>query len=383
MSTARSSSNSILESPAPSHTTHSHSSVGSSEASYSEHPLNHYKPRGPRTLPSQTSYYTQQEKRYSLRYDAKSPYVTGAPAPWYEDDFDLRPHKPRERRQRHHYTNEKRQEPPWFFQRWSRRKKLVIGVILASVGILIIIIAAAVTAASRKGSFDYTPSTAHVTNETSFQLGGATQNDPYQSLTDGIGAGQDRYIYYSGPASNYPPYNRWISFAEMWKANMDTLQHSCGWLDEGPDNTPEIIQDMYDAIQDRANASLVDHRYIFATILQESNGCVQVGSTTSSGGVNNPGLMQSHNGQAFSKSHQTLSILTMVQDGTQGTEHGDGLVQNLNIYGNPYAASRGYNSGYIPKSGDLSEAAGATACYVSDIANRLTGWVYAETKCHE
>ena len=73
----------------------------------------------------------------------------------------------------------------------------------------------------------------------------------------------------------------------------------------------------------------------------------------------------------------------MVQDGTQGTEHGDGLVQNLNIYGNPYAASRGYNSGYIPKSGDLSEAAGATACYVSDIANRLTGWVYAETKCHE
>ena len=73
----------------------------------------------------------------------------------------------------------------------------------------------------------------------------------------------------------------------------------------------------------------------------------------------------------------------MVQDGTQGTKHGDGLVQNLNIYGNPYAASRGYNSGYIPKSGDLSEAAGATACYVSDIANRLTGWVYAETRCHE
>lgn len=38
-------------------------------------------------------------------------------------------------------------------------------------------------------------------------------------------------------------------------------------------------------------------------------------------------------------------------------------------------------SGYVPNSGDLSEKAGATACYVSDIANRLTGWVRAESKC--
>ena len=71
----------------------------------------------------------------------------------------------------------------------------------------------------------------------------------------------------------------------------------------------------------------------------------------------------------------------MVQDGTQGTASGNGLVQNLNIYGNAYSAARGYNSGYIPKSGNLSEAAGATACYVSDIANRLTGWVTAKSTC--
>ena len=71
----------------------------------------------------------------------------------------------------------------------------------------------------------------------------------------------------------------------------------------------------------------------------------------------------------------------MVQDGTQGTTDGAGLVQNLNLYGNPYSAARGYNSGYIPKSGDLSEAAGATACYVTDIANRLTGWVNAKSTC--
>ena len=73
----------------------------------------------------------------------------------------------------------------------------------------------------------------------------------------------------------------------------------------------------------------------------------------------------------------------MVQDGTQGTAGGAGLVQNLNLYGDLYKAARGYNSGYIPANGNLSAAAGATACYVSDIANRLTGWVKAKSSCTE
>ena len=73
----------------------------------------------------------------------------------------------------------------------------------------------------------------------------------------------------------------------------------------------------------------------------------------------------------------------MIQDGTQGTPHGDGLVQTLNQYGNAYAAARGYNSGAVAKSGDLSDALGATTCYASDVANRLTGWVKAQTKCSE
>lgn len=71
----------------------------------------------------------------------------------------------------------------------------------------------------------------------------------------------------------------------------------------------------------------------------------------------------------------------MIQDGTQGTSHGDGLVQVLDKFGNAYAAARGYNSGDVAESGNLSEAIGATSCYASDIANRLTGWVKAPTKC--
>ena len=91
--------------------------------------------------------------------------------------------------------------------------------------------------------------------------------------------------------------------------------------------------------------------------------------------------MQSYNGASFSPYHPTQSILQMVQDGTQGTKSGPGLVQHLNSHGNAYSAARMYNSGAIADNGDLSHANGATACYVSDIANRLTGWMYADSSC--
>ena len=147
------------------------------------------------------------------------------------------------------------------------------------------------------------------------------------------------------------------------------------------------MDNIYSAIQNRSAASLVDHRVVLAFILQESHGCVHVGETTSISGVNNPGLMQSHDGHSYSPKHSNESILAMVQDGVQGTHAkesgGDGIVQNMDWYGSPYSAARGYNSGYIPKNGNLSEASGATACYVSDIANRLTGWANATTKCFE
>jgi hypothetical protein len=262
---------------------------------------------------------------------------------------------------------------------WSGRRKCVVFSIALSVIILIIIIALAASL-SRRGGFKYTPSTAQVNSTIAFDEGGATRKS-VNDTSIGIGAGTDAYTYYQGNASNFPPTERWVSFHDMWDANLDTFKHSCGWLDRGDNNSPEVIQDIYDAIQDRANASLVDHRIILATIIQETNGCPLVSHTTSSGGTRNPGLMQSHNGHEYDPKHSRLSIMLMIQDGTQGTDAGWGLVDNLNLYGNPYKAMRGYNSGYIPTSGDLSEKAGATACYVSDMANRLTGWVRAKTEC--
>lgn len=99
--------------------------------------------------------------------------------------------------------------------------------------------------------------------------------------------------------------------------------------------------------------------------------------------------MQAHDGHKYSNSHSEKSILAMVQDGTQGTleTHPDtggwGYVQHLNTYGSAYRAARSYNSGLIPASGNLSEAAGATACYVSDLANRMTGWANGTRHCED
>ncbi|KAF7186000.1 hypothetical protein HII31_12663 [Pseudocercospora fuligena] len=264
------------------------------------------------------------------------------------------------------------------------RKCCVISFVVFLVLILAVVVPVAVVAS--KNNFSYTPSTAQV-NETAAFTSGAATRDSVNNTKDGIGGGQDVYTNYKGNATKMLaelPVAKWVSFEDMWNNNLDTLQNSCGWLDYGENDSTEEIQDIYNAIQDRANASLVDHRLVLAFVLQESKGCVRVPNTKSSGGVKNTGLMQAHNGHEYTKKHQQASIVAMIQDGVQGTKKGNGIVQELNAYsGNPYAAARAYNSGYIPSSGDLSEAAGATACYVSDIANRLTGWVKAKSTCSD
>jgi hypothetical protein len=196
---------------------------------------------------------------------------------------------------------------------------------------------------------------------------------------DGIGAGSDSYTMYSGGASNFPDKSRWVSFNNMFTANAVNMRVSCannGW---GANDSEDEINGIRQGIESVAADSGVDHRYILATIMQESVGCVRVPTTNN--GVRNPGLMQSHNGVTFDPSNPAGSIRQMIVDGTQGTASGDGLVQTLNKYGDIYRAAREYNSGSIASSGDLSDGNGATACYVADIANRLTGWVNGAHNC--
>lgn len=72
----------------------------------------------------------------------------------------------------------------------------------------------------------------------------------------------------------------------------------------------------------------------------------------------------------------------MIIDGTQGTHLGDGLTQCINYYGNVYEAARCYNSGTVDRN-DLNEPFPSTASYVSDVGNRLRGWVFARSRFGE
>ncbi|MCJ1445863.1 MAG: PH domain leucine-rich repeat-containing protein phosphatase 2 [Stictis urceolatum] len=170
--------------------------------------------------------------------------------------------------------------------------------------------------------------------------------------------------HYIGGEDAYPHEDKWVSFDTMWNLNSKVC--------DGPQNDGKgdlIKQD----IQKVAGESGIDARVILAVILQESTCLLGVASTN--GGVNNPGIMQSHNGVSFDGSDS--SILQMIKDGVQGTggDGGDGIMQYIKQYG-LYTGLRAYNSGPngINKSNLEALPAGTgTASYCNDIANRLTG----------
>jgi hypothetical protein len=143
------------------------------------------------------------------------------------------------------------------------------------------------------------------------------------------------------------------------------------------------------AVQSVGASTGIDPRFIFAILMQESNGCVR--APTTNYGVRNPGLMQSHNGAGTCNDGSVTNpcpiseVTQMIQDGTAGTSSGDGLKQCLAETGATdvsmyYKAARIYNSGSIASSKNLGQGI-ATHCYASDIANRLTGWASGPSSC--
>ncbi|EED17337.1 hypothetical protein TSTA_111730 [Talaromyces stipitatus ATCC 10500] len=240
------------------------------------------------------------------------------------------------------------------------------------------------------------PSGQKVTSSEAFTSGAGNRDN--SNIYDGTGnAGTDQYNCYYGGWENFPPKSEWIEFDAMWNYSKSAMSTSCSDLGIGScsngagafgsGDSGQQIGMIWNAIQQVAESSLVDHRFILATILQESSGCVNVCATTNPdpSQPDNPGLMQSDGGSTFvgnsaSNSAQQTSITQMVIDGTQGTADGDGLVQCINQYGNVYEtqAARCYNSGSVDSS-DLNNGEGATNSYVNDIANRLTGWLYSNS----
>lgn len=158
-----------------------------------------------------------------------------------------------------------------------------------------------------------------------------------------------------------------------------------------PNNTEDEIDNLRQAIKQVSKETKVDARFILAVALQESSACVRAPTTRYD--HRNPGLLQSHDGKGTCNENKEVrfpcpadEILTMIRDGVAGTVHGDGLVQMLSKAPRRddmkyYQAARMYNSGEIDPSEEMERGV-ATHCYVSDIANRLTGWSTTAKLCN-
>lgn len=209
------------------------------------------------------------------------------------------------------------------------------------------------------------------------------------SKSSGLGGA---YKVYSGDGSTgagWPSEDQWADFETMFSANKDNMDNSCRNIFSQQPNTPEETQEMHDAILSTASSSGIDSRFILAVVLQESGGCVRAPTTV--GSVRNPGLMQTYNGQGTCNDAGNVQypcpsseISQMINDGTTGTGSGSTSLQSAlqrasgDGASKYYRAARIYNSGSIDASGSL-QAGGATLCYSSDIANRLSGWVQSSS----
>jgi hypothetical protein len=198
---------------------------------------------------------------------------------------------------------------------------------------------------------------------------------------------------YKGDGSTdagWPSQNEWLSFDDLWDANMKILKSSCSSAFSQIDNSDQELDDIKSSIEDVSSSTGVDKTFILAVMLQESNGCVRVQTTSYSHA--NPGLFQSHEGTGSCNDGSNVQnpcpksqIHQMIEDGVAGTAAGDGLKQLLDAAKGDgvqkfYQAARMYNSGSLDQSGNLGLGV-ATHCYSSDIANRLTGWSAGVSKC--
>jgi len=226
----------------------------------------------------------------------------------------------------------------------------------------------------------------------------ATSSSPTSSAAGVSTTGTVTEQDFSGDGGKgWPTIDQWLTFDDLWARNikgMGSCYAAPGTVTQAP-TTDDEKTDILASIKDVAQETGVDDRYILATILQESSGCVRAGTTLSPGAeISNPGLMQDHNGTHTCHDKPAPcpkdTITGMLMDGTNGTlglpGGGDGLKQTLaqavtlGAKGGSaqaaYWSSRIYNSGsYDGKKALEDPSLGATADYCDKIANRLIGWV--------
>lgn len=215
----------------------------------------------------------------------------------------------------------------------------------------------------------------------------SSSNGPSQ--TEGSTYGET-YKGDGSESSGWPSQSDWLSFDDLFEINKPIMKESCANFGQA-DNSDEEIDNIKSSIEDVSSETGVDKAFVLAMMMQESNGCVRVKTTSYSHA--NPGLFQSHEGKGSCNDGTSgaqnpcpeSEIHQMIEDSVAGTDSGDGLKQLLEKAKGQgsqkyYEVARMYNSGSIDASGNLGMGV-ATHCYCSDIANRLTGWSKGNSGC--
>ncbi|CAN9086399.1 unnamed protein product [Alternaria alternata] len=200
------------------------------------------------------------------------------------------------------------------------------------------------------------------------------------------------YITFGGDGSmsaGWPKQTEWMSFDDAWNANQDFIKGSCkhnGWGDNNNDAETKAIKE---SIESESEVSGVPKEFILAIMMQESKGCVR--APTSESDAHNPGLMQGAGtttchpvGQSSISPCPANDIRAMIHEGTAGEGLRTSLKESLVAFSTTtddskyYKAARRYNSGSQVTNPNLGHS--ATACYASDIANRLIK-LFGESSC--
>ncbi|CAI6264457.1 unnamed protein product [Periconia digitata] len=227
----------------------------------------------------------------------------------------------------------------------------------------------------------------------------ATASDADSPNVRSLNSRAPAYKIYGGDGTagqGWPTEAQWLDYDSLWAANYEVMMNKLdetGCLNAWGPNTEAEVAVIKSGIEAAASTSGLDHRFILATMMQESNGCVRVPTSISPNEqVRNPGLFQCANGDHTCNEDGNLKIpcpddqiTGMINDGVLGTASGPGLqqlvvesgAQDVSKY---YKALVLYNSGVLPPSGNLGQGR-STRCYASDLANRLTGWTGIGRTC--
>ncbi|KAK8018945.1 hypothetical protein PG991_008135 [Apiospora marii] len=177
--------------------------------------------------------------------------------------------------------------------------------------------------------------------------------------------------FYSGPYTSFPGKETWKDFDTLWNANVPSMR--------AKGDQQSDIDRIKTALQSVGGQYGIEPRVLLSIMMQESHGDVGALTTISQpDGLSTGGLFQCWDCPGFYQQYglSQAQITSMVEGGAKHFK------SDLDQFGGcmdpkcVYPALRSYNSGAnAVNQQNLSDAPNATPAYVSDIVQRLGGWV--------